>query len=81
MSNTHANVYVDFTQKEAQEMETVANRSQLLSSQYAVRNGRKSQVLIIDNVQWRHVGVYKCIADIDGMVIQAQTSLNVLSEL
>ena len=71
----------NFTQKEAQEMETVANRSQLLSSQYAVRNGPKSQALIIDNAQWRHVGAYKCIADIDGMIIQAQTSLDVLSEL
>ena len=71
----------NFTQKEAQEMETVANRSQLLSSQYAVRIGQKSQALIIDDAQWRHVGVYKCIADIDGMIIQAQTSLDVLSEL
>ena len=71
----------NFTQKEAQEMETVANRSQLLSSQYALRIGLKSQALIIDDAQWRHVGVYKCIADIDGMIIQAQTSLDVLSEL
>ena len=71
----------NFTQKEAQEMEIVANRSQLLSSHYAVRIGQKSQALIIDDAQWRHVGVYKCIADIDGMIIQAQTSLDVLSEL
>ena len=71
----------NFTKKEAQEMETVANRSQLLSSRYTVRIGLKSQALIIDDAQWRHVGVYKCIADIDGMIIQAQTSLDVLSEL
>ena len=71
----------NFTQKEAQEIKTVSNQSQLLSSEYAVRSGQKSQALIIDDAQWRHVRVYKCIADIDGMVIQAQTSLDVLSEL
>ena len=71
-----------FTQTEAQETETVVNRSQLLSYQYTVRSGRKSQALIIHDAQWRHVGVYKCIADIDGIIIiQAQTSLDVLSEL
>ena len=62
-------------------MEIVANRSQILSSEYTVTSEQKSQALIIDNAQWRHVGVYKCIADIDGMIIQAQTSLDVLSEL
>ena len=62
-------------------MEIVANQSQPLSSQYTIKGGQKSQALIIEDAQWRHVGVYKCIADIDGMIIQAQTSLNVLSEL
>ena len=70
-----------FTHKEAQEMEIVANQSQPLSSQYTIRSGQKSQALIIEDAQWRHVGVYKCIADIDGMIIQAHTSLDVLSEL
>ena len=68
----------NFVQMEGQKM---ANRSQLLSSQYTIRSGRNSQVLIIEDAQWRHVGVYKCITDIDGMIIQAQTSLDVLSEL
>ena len=71
----------NFTQKEAQEIETVANRNQPLSSQYTIRSGEKSQTLIIDDAQWRHAGVYKCIADIDSMVIQVQASLDVLSEL
>ena len=72
----------NFVQKDDQKMETVANRSQLLSSQYyTARSGRKSQALIIEDAQWRHVGVYKCITHIDGMIIQAQTSLDVLSEL
>ena len=62
-------------------METVANQSQLLSSQYTIRSGQKSQALIIKDAQWRYVGVYMCIADLDGMIIQAQTSLDVLSEL
>ena len=71
----------NFVQKEGQETETLANRSQLLSSQYTIRSGEKSQALIIEDAQWRHVGVYKCITHIDGMIIQAQTSLDVLSEL
>ena len=71
----------NFTQKETQETETVANQSQLLSSQYTIRRGEKSQVLIIEDAQWRHMGVYMCIADIDSMVIQVQASLDVLSEL
>ena len=71
----------NFTQRGAQEMETVANQSQLFSSQYTVRNGQKSQTLIINDAQWRHAGVYKCIAAINGMIIEAQTSLDVLSEL
>jgi hypothetical protein len=70
----------NFTQQGAQEMEIVANRSQLLLSQFAVRNEQKSQALIISDAQWRDVGVYKCIAAIDGMMIEAQTSLDVLSE-
>jgi hypothetical protein len=71
----------NLTKQGAQEMEIIANRIQLLPSQYTVRSGRKSQALIIDDAQWRHVGVYKCIAAIDGTVIEAQTSLDVLSEL
>ena len=62
-------------------MEIIANQSQSLSPQYTVTIGEKSQTLIIDNIQWRHVGVYKCIASIDGTVIEAETSLDVLSEL
>ena len=63
-------------------METVlANLSLQLSAKYTVRNGQKSQTLIISDTQWRDVGVYKCIAAVDGTVIEAQTSLDVLSEL
>ncbi len=68
-------------------METIANQSQLLplSAKYTVRNNvrQKSQTLnfVINNAQWRDVGVYKCIAAINGTLIEAQTSLNILSEL
>ena len=71
----------NFTQRGAQEMETVANRSQTLSSQYTVGNGQKSQSLIINDAHWRHAGVYKCIATINNTIIDVQTSLDVLSEL
>ena len=70
----------NFVHKEGQNF-IVANRSQPLSSQYTIRSGQKSQALIIKDAEWRHVGVYKCIADINGMIIQAQTSLDVLGEL
>ena len=71
----------NFTQRGTQEMETVANRSQLLSSQFTVRNGQKSQTVIINDAHWRHAGAYKCIAAINGTIIEAQTSLDVLSML
>ena len=71
----------NFTQSGAQEMETVANRSQTLSSQYTVGNGQKSQSLIINDAHWRHAGVYKCIATVNNTIIEGQTSLDVLSEL
>ena len=61
-------------------MEIIANRSQLFSPQYIVKNEQKSQTLIIKNAQWRDVGVYKCIASINGIIIEAETRLNVLSE-
>ena len=72
-----------FTLRGAQEMEIIANRSQPLSSQYAIRvAGRtRRQNLIINDAQWRDVGVYKCIASINGIKIEAETSLDVLSEL
>ena len=61
-------------------MEIIANRSQLLSSEYSLMAGHRTQTLIISNAQWRHVGVYKCITSIDDTVIEAETSLDVLSE-
>ena len=62
-------------------MEIISNRSQLLIPQYTVGNGLNSQVLVINNAQWSDVGIYKCIAAIDGKTIEAEASLDVLSEL
>ena len=65
-------------------MEIIANRSQPLSSQYTIRAAghTRSQILIINDAQWRDVGVYGCIASINnGIKIEAETSLDVFSEL
>lgn len=70
----------NFTQRGRHNTETVVNRSQQLSSKYNVITRLKSQTLIIDNAQWSDVGLYKCIAFINGTLIEAETSLDVYSE-
>ena len=50
-------------------------------SEYSLIARNRSQTLIINNAQWRHAGVYKCIASINGEVLKAEASLDVLSEL
>jgi hypothetical protein len=72
----------NFTQRDEHNiMEIIVNQSQPLSPQYTVTLGVNSQILIIENSQWNDVGVYKCIASINGTVIEAETTLNVLREL
>ena len=61
-------------------METVANRSKPFSFKYTITTGQKSQTLMITNAQWSDVGVYKCIASVNETLIEAETSLDVLSE-
>ena len=70
----------NFTQSGGHDTETVANRSQPHSSKYSITTGQKSQTLSIINAQWSDVGVYKCIASINSTLIEAETSLDVLSE-
>ena len=72
-----------FTQREEQNMEVlIINGTQSLSSEYAFEStGLRSHALIINNVQWKHTGVYKCIVSIGRKKIEAQTSLDVLSKL
>ena len=72
-----------FTQRGEQNMEVlIINGTQSLSSEYAFKStGLRSHALIINNVQWKHTGVYKCIASIGSKNIEAQTSLDVLSKL
>ncbi len=63
-------------------MKTVGNQSQSLSVQYTIRvTGQRSQTFVINNAQWRDVGVYKCIAAIGSTLIEAEASLDVLSKL
>ena len=72
-----------FTQRGEQNMEVlIINGTQSLSSEYAFKStGLRSHALIINNVQWKHTGVYKCIASIGSKKIEAQISLDVLSKL
>ena len=72
-----------FTQRGEQNMEVlIINDSQSLTSEYGFRStGLRSHTLIVNNAQWKHIGVYKCIASIGSKKIEAQTSLNVLSKL
>ena len=71
-----------FTQRGEQKMKVIANRSQSLSSEYSFTIvGLRSHAMIINDVQWKHAGVYKCITSIDSKNIEAQTSLDVLSKL
>ena len=63
-------------------MKVIANRSQSVSFEYSFTLiGPRSHALIINNAQWKHIGVYKCIASIDSKRIETQASLDVLSQL
>ena len=70
-----------FIQRGTHEMELLANRNQSLSSKYSLVTRHSSQTLIINNTQWSHVGLYKCITFINGTEVEAEASLDVLSEL
>ena len=70
----------NFTQRESHEMNTIAKNGQSLSSEYSLIIGYRSQTLIINNAQWRNVGIYKCIVAINGTIIEAEARLEVLSE-
>ena len=65
-----------FIQKGAHGMQVLTT-----DSEYSLIARNRNQTLIINNAQWRHAGVYKCIASINGEVLEAETSLDVLSEL
>jgi hypothetical protein len=72
-----------FTQRGDKKMEIpIINGRQSLSSEYTFTStGLGSHALIINNAQWKHTGVYKCIASIGSKKIEVQTSLDVLSKL
>ncbi len=70
----------NFTQRESHESDTIAKSSQSLSSEYSLLFGYRSQTLVINNAQWRNVGIYKCIVAINGTITEAEARLDVLSE-
>lgn len=70
----------NFTQRESHESATIANNSQSLSPEYSLIIGYSSQTLVINNAQWRNVGIYKCTVAINGTVVEAEARLDVLSE-
>ena len=65
----------NFTRKGLLEAETIANKRD-----YSVTSEERSQVLIINSVQWRHEGVYTCIVSSGNNQIEAEANLNVFSE-
>ena len=66
----------NFTRKGASEAETIANKRGVLSADYSIMAGQRSQVLVITNVQWRHEGEYKCIVTSENSQIQAEANLS-----
>ena len=72
----------NFTQSGGHDTETVANRKSTTLFQVHHNNWTEepNTPLGINNAQWSDVGVYKCIASINGTLIEAETSLDVLSE-
>ena len=68
----------NFTRKGASEAETIIVG--VLSANYSIIAGQRSQVLVITSVQWRHEGEYKCIVSSENSQIQAEATLNVHSK-
>lgn len=70
-----------FTPRGGRNVEIIANQSWSLSPEYTITTGHRNQTLTISNAQWSNVGVYVCIASINGTMIQAEADLDVLSKL
>ena len=49
-----------------------------LTSDYLIKLGERSQVLIIREAEWKYEGVYKCVASTDSSTVQTEANLNVL---
>ena len=52
----------------------------VLTPDYFVKLGERSQVLIIKKAEWKHEGVYQCIASTKNNSGQAEAKLNVLGK-
>ena len=51
-----------------------------LTPDYFIKLGDRSQVLIIKKAEWKHEGVYQCIASTNSNSVQAEAKLNVLGK-
>ena len=70
----------NFTRKGTSEAKTIANRSRMLSTDYSIIAEQRGQVLIINRVQRKHEGVYKCIVSSNNHQIIAEGNLKVSSK-
>lgn len=60
--------------------QSIVNGHNPLTPDYFVKLGERSQVLIIKKAEWKHEGVYKCIASTNSNFVQAEAKLNVLGK-
>ena len=79
-STQKPNFMWNFTRIGSSEAEIIVNSSGPLSAEYFIVAGQRSQALVVSKVQWKHVGVYKCIVSLDNHHLAAEGSLNVSSK-
>ena len=72
----------NFTKRGSSTPEHIVKENESLSSEYSFRFISSNYAsLKIEEVHWKHTGVYTCIVMGGSDMIQAKSSLNVLSEL
>ena len=65
-----------FTRKGSEQ--SIVSAHNPLTSDYLIKLGERSQVLIIREAEWKYEGVYKCVASTDNSTVHTEASLNVL---
>lgn len=71
----------NFTKRGSSTPVQIVEENVLLSSDYSFRTTIRSTILVIESAQWIHDGLYTCIVTDGCDTIQAEGSLDVLSEL
>lgn len=66
----------EFTRKGFEQ--SIVSAHNPLTSDYLIKLGERSQVLIIRQAEWKYEGVYKCVVSTDNSTLQAEANLNVL---